>query len=82
MALLFLTGCQSPNGVYGPVGDQSRPGVVILPTSGGVHHEPTYALELSRRGFQTVVADYHQPGYYARIDEAYDKLRLDLRSFC
>ena len=78
-ALMILTGCQAFSGISAPSGDRSRPGVIILPTSGGVHHEISYAHELSRRGFQTIIADYHQSGYYSRIDQAYDKLRSDPR---
>ena len=75
----LLIGCQSVPRVFEPAGNEIRPGVIILPTSGGVHHEISYAQELSRRGFQTIVADYHQSGYYDRIDQAYDKLRSDPR---
>jgi dienelactone hydrolase len=70
-----LVGCTS----YGPTGDQPRPGVIVLPTSGGVFHEPAYAAQLSRKGFQVVIADYHQRGGSVYITEAYDTLRKDPR---
>ena len=77
--LIGITGCQTLDPAMGPSSNESRPGVIVLPTSGGVHHEPEYAATLSRQGFQTIVEDYHQSGYYDRIDEAYDKLRSDPR---
>ncbi len=73
---LFLTGCLT---TMGPSGDAPRPGVIVLPTSGGVYHEPTYAAQLSRKGFQVVIADYHQRGGTDNITEAYDILRKDPR---
>jgi dienelactone hydrolase len=63
----------------GPSGDMPRPGVIVLPTSGGVHHETAYAAGLSRQGFQVVIADYHQRGGTDNITEAYDVLRKDPR---
>jgi dienelactone hydrolase len=71
-----LIGCSA---TMGPSGDQTRPGVIVLPTSGGVHHENSYASQLSRKGFQVVVADYHQRGGTDNITLAYDALRKDPR---
>ncbi len=71
-----LVGCLA---TMGPSGDAPRPGVIVLPTSGGVYHEPAYAAQLSRKGFQVVVADYHQRGGTDNITEAYDLLRKDPR---